>query len=354
MKRNRTLLVFLTATLLSLSLIVNVFGQETKVDDKNGKVETKTTVDTTDSGISEATKAEIKEIQNETNVYQNKSDDRYRIGFQDTLAIDVFRHPELSLTVNINSDGTIRLPRIDNPVIAVCKTERELAYTIETLYKNYLRTPRVNVRAVEQRSQPFAVIGAVQKPGNFFLNRKVRLIQLISLAGGYDVENAGTKVQVARIGDVAGCGAAENADEQVEFLSYNLKDVIEGKQNPWMEPGDIVSILEADKAYVVGDVIEPTKVDLKTEMTLTQALAAAKGFSKNAKTDKVVIERQEPGSNIKTELVFNLKDIQNKKTPDPIIQANDIIKVSTDNTKAILKGFWKTISGGIPGLFYGL
>ncbi len=55
------------------------------------------------------------------------------------------------------------------------------------------------MRVSEQKSQSLAVLGAVEKPGNFYLNRKVRLLELLSLAGGHDVEFAGGKIQVARI-----------------------------------------------------------------------------------------------------------------------------------------------------------
>ncbi len=310
---------------------------------------------TTNDGISVENQKEIAKVENEQVAFENRGDNRYRIGFQDTLDVQVFRHPELSQTLSVNPDGTIRLFRIDNPIVAVCKTERELAYTIETLYKNYLRTPQVNVRATEQRSQPFAVIGAVKSPGSFFLNKKVRLIQLLSLAGGYDVEFAGVKIQVARIGNLAGCTDFEKGDndqKDVEFLSFNLNDVIEGRQNPWMEPGDIVSVLKAEEAYVVGDVIEPTKVELRGPTTLTQAIAIAKGLDKNARTDRVTIERQIAGSPIKTELTFNLKEIRDKKIPDPLLQANDIVVVSTDKAKAFKGGLIKALTGGLPNLFY--
>lgn len=355
MKTIRIVSIFCLAALFAGVFVFEAFGQ--KVDDpanvaKKTEEPVKVEDSQDDDSLSEKTKAQIKLVEDDQVAFKNRSDDRYRIGFQDTLDIQVFRHPELSQTLSVNPDGTIRLFRIDNPVVAVCKTERELAYTIETLYKNYLRTPQVNVRAVEQRSQPFAVIGAVEKPGSFFLNKKVRLIQLLSLAGGFDVENAGMKVQVARIGNVSGCGAVEEESQDVEFLSYNLADVIEGKQNPWMEPGDIVSVLTAEAAYVVGDVIEPSKIDLKSPTTLTQAIAIAKGLDKNARTDKVTIERQVDGSPIKIELVFNLKDIINKKTPDPLLQANDIVVVATDRGKAVTNSLIKALTGGIGNLFY--
>ena len=364
MKRIRFLSVFCCVIFLSILTALDISAQD---EENTGTPPPKETVKTNDpattttertgDGISDGTREAIKRIEDSQVAITDRKDDRYRIGFQDTLSIQVYRHDGLSQTVSVNPDGTIRLFRIDNPIVAVCKTERELAYTIETLYKNHLRNPQVNVRAVEQRSQPFAVIGAVQKPGSFYLNQKVRLLHLLTLAGGNDVEKSGTIVQVARIGNFSGCGASlEEADDnqEVEFFSYNLADVIKGQQNPWMKPGDIVSVLEAEEAYVVGDVVEQTNIKLKGPTTLMQAIAMAKGLTKNANTDKVIIQRQEPGNPIKTELAFNLSDIRKQKIPDPQLQANDIVVVSTDRTKAIAGSIFKAITGGIPGLFYGL
>src|ERR1043165_8179001 len=88
--------------------------------------------------------------------------ERYRIGYQDTLEIQVFRHPELNRRVNVNPNGTINFFRLDAPIVAVCKTETELASDIEKAYeKDYLKNPEVSVVAVDQKSQSVAVIGAV-------------------------------------------------------------------------------------------------------------------------------------------------------------------------------------------------
>lgn len=287
-----------------------------------------------------------------TNPYKNQASEKYRIGFQDTVEVQVFRHPELSLTVNVSPDGTIMLPRIDKPVIAVCKTERELSETITAYYKSYLKNPFVTARAVEQRSQPFAVFGAVKKPGNFFLNRKIRLLELLAFAGGHDVEVAGSKIQIARTGNISGCAETseeENAEENFEFISYNINDVLQGKENPLMQPGDIVSILIAEEAYVIGNVLKPTKVTLNEPKTLMQALAIAGGTDSTANTGKVIIQRQEPGG-AKKELVFNLKDIREQKVPDPQLQANDIVQVSNDKIKSVIGGMRDLFKSTIPGV----
>lgn len=348
---------FLFAVLLLLNVSVpKMFGQEPqnpKPAENTGSAADKKTAQPNGEKVEVSDIAKSSVATTTGNSYKNQNNERYRIGFQDTLEIQVSKHPELTQVVSINSDGTIFLPRIDQPIIAVCKTEQELKDNITTLYKTYLRAPFVNVRAVDQKSQAFAVMGAVKKPGSFFLNRKIHLLELLSLAGGYDVEFAGAKIQVARVGNVSGCkeNAAQDEKDDLDFLSFNLKDVIEGRQNPWMQPGDIVSVLEAAEAYVVGNVFKPTRIPLKESVSLTKAIAFAGGLQTTAKTNKIVIQRQESNSLVKTELVFDLKDIYDKKIQDPLLQANDIVEVGTDTGKSVKKNFLKILTNGLPSVF---
>ncbi len=294
---------------------------------------------------------------NDEKVIQNliaDNNDRYRIGYQDTVEIIVFKHPELSQNVPVTPEGTISLPRLDAPIAAVCKTEAELKDDITALYKkNYLRDPFVSVRVSDPKSQSVAVIGAIKKPGSYYLTRRVRLLELLSLAGGQDVEFAGGKIMLARMGSDTSCKVAgENQEKAQEvFESYSLRDVLEGKQNPWMQPGDIISVLKSEEVYVIGNVFKPTKVQLDEPKTLTQAIAIAGGKDSTA-SDKVVIRRQSSGSSSQTDLVFSLNDINNKKIPDPRLQANDIIDVGTDKIKTVRNGVLKALTGGIGGLFY--
>ena len=208
------------------------------------------------------------------------SEDRYRIGFQDTLEIQIFRHPELNQRVNVNTNGTITLFRLDQPIIAVCKSERELANEIAAAYaKNYLRNPEVNVIAVEQRSQAFAVMGAVEKPANYFINRPIRLLELLAQAGG-PTDKAGSRLIVARTGSRSNCRmtAQRSAeDDDFEILHLSLKDVLEAKQNIPCCPVTSsrfsgrcrLCLRQRDQAGAGRD---------ERALTLTQAIASAEGL----------------------------------------------------------------------------
>ncbi len=306
-------------------------------------------------------KAEIKNKEVTTETIQaniKDSEERYRIGLHDILEVTVYRHPELSQpNIRMDETGRIRLPRIDSSILAICKTENELSAEIVNLYKqNYLRDPYVTVFVKEQNSQPLSVIGAVEKPGNFYTNRRLTLLELLSFAGGQDVKTAGTKIQVARVGGISGCQTNPSTEttesEGVTFFSYVLADVLKGKENPMMRPGDIVVVLEADQIYVTGNVIKPQAIPLKQTITLTQAIAAAGGILPATKQTEVRIVRQEPGSKIKEELKFDLNAIRAKKIADPELLANDIVEVPTDKVKDFTNSFVKALTGGLGNVFY--
>lgn len=288
----------------------------------------------------------------------NRMGERYRIGFQDQVEIEVFKHPELSQKTDVGQDGTIRLPRISESIVAVCKTERELADEITAKYTKYLRQPFVTVRVGDQKSQSFAVIGAAVKPGAFFLNRRVRLLELLAFAGG-PTEKAGAKLIVARTGSSSVCQqdtqavatAADRENPDMVLMTYQIKDVQEGKANLWMQPGDIVSILESEVVYVIGNVNHPRTVPLKEPVTLSQAIAAAEGLKAFAK-DKVRVLRKIPGSTQPQELIFSLSAIIKREKPDPVLQPNDIVSVSEDAVKSTTSSIVKALTGGLGSLPY--
>ena len=285
------------------------------------------------------------------------SDESYRIGFQDQLEVQVFRHPELTQRVNVRQNGTISLPRLNEPIIAVCKTESELADDVAAAYrKNYLKNPEVKVLAVEQRSRAFGVMGAVEKPAQYMVSRRVRLLELLALAGGPSKE-AGTRIIVARLGSTSNCKMDETPDasaknDNIEVLSFRLSAIMEAKENLVMRPGDVVYVMDADIIYVYGNVNKQGQVPIKEPLTLTQAIASAEGLKAASDKTKIRVLRQKPGTMDRDELIFDLNKINKRETADPFLEPNDVVAVSTDQTKEIFQNIGRSLTNGIPSLFY--
>ncbi len=282
-----------------------------------------------------------------------EQNDKYRIGLRDKLNVQVFRHPDLNQTVAVNPNGTINLFKITEPVMAVCRTERELADIITAAYKKeYLRNPEVNVVVTEQVSQSVAVMGAVEKPNNFFITRRVQLLELLALAGG-PTKDAGSRLVVYRPGSNSNCADETNGDDQSDNLfGFSIRDLQEGKETMTMQPNDIVSVLPADIVFVYGNVNEQGQVVMRQPMTLRQAIASAKGIRPATDSGRVRIIRQKPGGLETDEIVVDLTAINKGKAEDPYLQPNDIIALSEDKTKSILNSVAKGFTQGLGGLLY--
>jgi polysaccharide biosynthesis/export protein len=287
-----------------------------------------------------------------------RMDDRYRIGPGDVLDIRVFNRPQLSReAVRVDQAGLIQMPLLEEDIKAACLTESELAKEIARLYLKYQRHPYVNVFIKEYSSTPVAVIGAVDKPGRFQLQKRVRLLELLAFAGG-QTDKAGSRVQLARTGSISTCDAPAGvatvvAEDQSETVYYfDLKDTLRGdaKANPFIRPGDVVNLPEADEAYVIGNVFKPTVITLKEPITVSQAIAKAGGTLPATKSDGIRILRQKPGSTEKTIIAVDLGAIKKQRAEDVALQANDIIEVPTSSGKK----FFNSILGAITPAFSNL
>jgi polysaccharide export outer membrane protein len=275
----------------------------------------------------------------------------YHIGPGDVLEIRVFNRPQLSRdAVRVDNQGMVRMPMIDGDIRAACRTESDLATSIATSYLKYQNHPHVDVFVKEYSSKPAAVIGAVDKPGQFQLQRRVRLLELVSLAGG-PTERAGQRILIARGVEFLACD--QSAASGAEFDSYNLNETLRGdeKANPYVRSGDIITIPEAQQIFIVGNVFRPTSIALKERITVSQAVAIAGGTLPDSKKDRVRILRQAPGSFAKTEITVDLNAI-NKRTADDIeLVANDIVDVPTSTGKRLLRSLISAVvpaAGNLP------
>ena len=276
------------------------------------------------------------------------TDSRYRIGPGDVLDVRVARAPELSRdAVRVDQSGNIRMPMLDIDIPAACQTEGELAQNIATLYRKYKNEPHVDVFVKEFQSQPVAVIGAVRAPAQFKLQRQVRLLELLSLVGG-PTEVAGQAVQIVHAGQGPLCSQRNSsieANDSSAFVSYNLSETLHGlpDANPILQPGDVISVPQADQIFVIGNVLKPTAIAMKEPLTVSRAIAMAGGTAPSTKKDKVRIIRQLPGSTAKKEIVVDLTAIEKNKAEDVALLANDVVDVPISGTKSILRSLLGTI-----------
>lgn len=280
----------------------------------------------------------------------------YQIGVGDVLQILVVKQALLSADgVRVGGDGKIRLPMLETSISAACLTETELAAAIIEKYRKYLLNPQVYVAVKEYNANPIALLGAVNTPGRFQLQRPTRLLELLTFVNGPSA-NAGKTVQIIRNLRANRCRqvlfvVAKNSDspdeEAQEIISLPLAKVLKGDEsaNPFLQSGDIIRVSEAEvvQAFVVGSVKSAAAINLKEPVTLSKAIAMAGGVAPDANIEKIKISRQQPNSLAKTELVINLKEINKRNQEDILLQPNDIVDVpGASGTKKLFRDIFRT------------
>lgn len=278
-----------------------------------------------------------------------QQDDRYRIGAGDVLDIRIYNRPQLSReAVRVEGSGMIRMPLIEMEIQAACQTEGELAKEIATRYTKYYRNLQVDVFIKEYHSRQVAVIGAVNDQSRFELQRRVRLLELLTYAKGPSVK-AGQTINIVHSTNISPCKQPTEIEDNAAFSSFKLGDVLAGKPeaNPYLEAGDIVTVPEADQVYVVGNVFMPLTIPLREPVTLTRAIAMAGGLKQDTRKDKIRVLRQEPGTSVRKEITVDLYAIEKKRSEDLALAPNDIVDVPTSAGKSFLRSL---IQGVVPGV----
>mgnify|MGYP003288439141 CR=1 FL=1 len=279
-------------------------------------------------------------------------DDRYRIGPGDVLDIRVYNRPQLSReAVRVEGSGMIRMPLIETEIQAGCLTEGELAKEISTRYAKYYKNLQVDVFIKEYHSRQVAIIGAVNEQSRFELQRRVRLLELLTYAKGPS-PRAGQTINIVHSTTGSPCKKDNDTAASVPFTSYKLSDVLQGdpKSNPYLEAGDIITLPEADQVYVVGNVFSPITIALKEPITLTRAIAMAGGLRQDTSKDKIRVIRQEPGTTIRKEIIVDLSAIEKKRSEDLSLLPNDIIDVPASAGKSFLRSLVQGVAPGVGQL----
>lgn len=117
----------------------------------------------------------------------------YRVGVGDVLRVNVFGHPELSSAIfeegapgtPVNASGNIMLPLIES-VAVEGHTVEEVTELVRGELARYLREPRVDTAVVRFGAHRVFVLGEVNEPGSYVLERPTTVMEALSFAGGLD------------------------------------------------------------------------------------------------------------------------------------------------------------------------
>ncbi|MEO8592808.1 MAG: polysaccharide biosynthesis/export family protein [Candidatus Solibacter sp.] len=260
------------------------------------------------------------------------------IGPDDTITLVALNLDEISKPFRVGSSGELSLPLVGR-VMAAGKTVEALEAEISERLKQFVREPQVTVYVSEYRSQPVTVSGAVAKPGILQLQGSTPLYSIIVQAGG--PKDAGPTVTLTRdqrYGPIPFPEASTTADGNYSVAELALDEAIRGDSEAGtllLKPNDLVTVSPQRPprlVYITGEVNKPGAIELvhRSEVSMTQLLSMAGGFSRIARPSKTVIRHiGESGAETAFQLI-DLKKVLDGKAKDLFLTDGDIVVVPSN------------------------
>ncbi|MFT6153136.1 MAG: polysaccharide export outer membrane protein [Bermanella sp.] len=165
--------------------------------------------------------------------------DTYLIGVDDVLMVNVWRNPDLSVSVPVRPDGKISIPLVGD-IVAGGKEPMQVAKEVKEALSKFVREPQVTVILTELRSHEFIsrvrITGAVNTPSSIPYRQGMTVLDALLQAGGANEFASANNAQLFRND---GLGTAS--------YSVYLADILESGQletNYTLLPGDIITVPE--------------------------------------------------------------------------------------------------------------
>ncbi len=282
----------------------------------------------------------------------------YPIGVGDVLSIGIVDAPEISGKYRVADTGYIVIAGLPEPIKAQGLTAVELARSIGDALKaaELLREPRVGVFVEGYHSRTIAVLGAVNRPSVYALEKPTTLLEALSLAGGL-APTAGPTAIIVHTGappGTEGSSGAELAQSSAEWTqTVKLSMLMEGRDpshNFELSPGDVVNVSTAPVVYVMGAVIRPggfVLPDSKSGITVLKALAMAEGLKPISGAKRSVIVRRSASGSERQEMPVDVAKLMAGKIADQALEPNDILFIPESYSKKTIHMLANTALQGV-------
>ncbi|GGX49508.1 sugar ABC transporter substrate-binding protein [Saccharospirillum salsuginis] len=163
--------------------------------------------------------------------------DPYRIGVGDTVAIHVWRNPELTQSIVVRPDGYISMPLMGD-LKADGRKPEELAEVINRALSQVIRSPEVTVMVTNPASAEYLnrvrVTGQVPNPLSIPFKQGMTVLDLVLQAGGVTDFGAGDRATIQRL-----------VEGEYQEFKIDLDGILnDGNMttNYTLQPGDLISV----------------------------------------------------------------------------------------------------------------
>jgi polysaccharide export outer membrane protein len=175
----------------------------------------------------------------------------YQLQPGDVLLIDVWGYEDLrpkdptAAGITIRPDGKISFPLVGE-VAVVGMTTSQLTGVLTVGLSEYLKDPKVTVNVFKFHTTRIYVLGEVNRPGLYEVEKQHNLLDAIGLAGGYTQDAAKKNVFIVR---------KDKPGEPIKANLLNLLKKGDTTQNVVINDGDVVYLTANGKINFAADIL---------------------------------------------------------------------------------------------------
>jgi polysaccharide export outer membrane protein len=167
----------------------------------------------------------------------------YILGFGDEVEISIYRHDDMNRKVRILPDGKIQYPLVGE-INAQGLSVNQLRDKLREGLLKYFVDPQISVAVTSIGSQKFFVLGEVNKPGVFQLDRPKNIVEAIAEAEGLTLDAKPSYVLLIRGGPTNPKPTYQVVDMEKVFRDIDMT------QNLALRQGDIIYVPASEYANV--------------------------------------------------------------------------------------------------------
>jgi len=251
------------------------------------------------------------------------------ISEQDILAIDVYKNPDLTRTIQVDNSGNINFPLLSKMYVKGLSPTQLAKRIKHGLEKDYVVKAYVSVFIKKTNKNQFTIEGSVKKSGVYPVTGKTTILQAIARAGGLSKDADEHHATLLRRGP----------EGEVVRDTIDIAAIRRGKlQDFLLIKGDRIVIQKSiyNRVTVSGGVNKPGVFPLAEGITVMQAITLAGGFNNLAHRDHVVVLRRNLENKSFRKYRVNIQDIKSGYAIDPEIQPDDRIVVLESSQRVLL------------------
>jgi len=194
----------------------------------------------------------------------------YQLGPGDSIRVQVFQNPELTVETRVSENGTISFPLIGTVSVGgLTITAAEQAVAKGLASGHYIERPQVNIVLLANRGNQVSILGQVNRPGRFPLETvNIRLSEMLAIGGG--IAPGGADVAI-----VSGVRDGKPFRKEVDIAGMFLDK--KGGEDFVVAGGDVIYVHRMPMFYIYGEVQRAGSYRVERGMTIRQALAQAGG-----------------------------------------------------------------------------